>query len=338
MTTKPRILVSVPAGERQLYLASDAQAELQSFAEVFWHEQAEGATGLKPEERRHLADVDGVITTGPLSATDLDAASRLRIIGVLGSSVRRVTPEIAIPRGIAVVNAPIAMGRSVAELALGLILSCLRHIPQMDHHLRTGGWRETRYLRRDLTGRTIGVIGAGAVGRQMIALLAPFRGRIVVYDPYLSTDPAGSPAQELDVELVGLDDLLCQAEVITIHAGMTRETTSLIGRRELELLQESAVLVNTARGRVFDEAALIEKLREGRIMAGLDVFAEEPLALESELRRLPNVVLTPHAGGYTYDMYTRRGFEMVADIRRFFVGQLPISQLTLEQTRRHAGG
>src|SRR5688500_12092960 len=94
MTSKPRILVSLPVGERQLYLVPDAQAELQSFAEVYWHEQAEGTTGLKPEERRHLADVDGVITTGPLTATDLDAASRLRIIGVLGSSVRRVTPEI----------------------------------------------------------------------------------------------------------------------------------------------------------------------------------------------------------------------------------------------------
>lgn len=332
MTQKPHILVSLPQGERELYLVPGAQAELQTFAHGVWHEQADGSADLRPDERHLLANVDGVITSGNLNESDLDAAPRLRIIGVLGSSVRRVTPEVAIPRGIAVVNAPWAMGRAVAELALGLLLSCLRDIPQMDRHLRGGGWRETRSLRYDLTGRTIGLIGVGAVGQNMVALLAPFRGHLMAYDPYL---PAAK-AQALEIERVGLDDLLRRAEVITIHAGMTRETTCLIGRRELGLLRDGAILVNTARGRIFDEPALIEKLREGKIMAGLDVFAQEPLAPDSELRRLPNVVLTPHAGGYTHDMYYRRGFELVADIRRFFAGERPLHQLTLEQVRRHA--
>jgi phosphoglycerate dehydrogenase-like enzyme len=332
MIDKPNLLISLPKGERELYLVPDAQAELQSFAQVVWHEQTEAQIGLTSVERLLLAEVDGVITSGSLSEADFDAAPRLRIIGVLGSSVRRITPEAACARGIAVVNAPASMGRAVAELALGLILSCLRDIPQMDRHLRAGGWRETRWLRYDLTGRTIGIIGVGAVGQQMIELLAPFRGHILAYDPYLSS----AQAQALAVERIGLDDLLRRAEVLTIHAGMTRETTCLIGRHELSLLCDGITLVNTARGRIFDEQALIEKLREGKIRAGLDVFADEPLAPDSELRRLPNVVLTPHAGGYTHDMYRQRGFELVADIARFFQGEHPRHQLTLEQIRHHA--
>jgi phosphoglycerate dehydrogenase-like enzyme len=202
------------------------------------------------------------------------------------------------------------------------------------HGQGAGGWQEGYRLRHDLTGSTVGLVGFGAIARQLVSLLSllrPFACRLLAYDPYAPPDVAAA----LGVSSTGLDDVLSQADVVSVHAGATDETRGLIGVRELALLRDGAVVVNTARGRIIDDTALIAELRRGRIQAGLDVFATEPLAADSELRQLPNVVLTPHVGGFTEEMYQRRALALVEDLRRVFAGEPPTSRVTLAQAIRH---
>jgi phosphoglycerate dehydrogenase-like enzyme len=326
-------VVLVPSDLRARSFGHAAVSALETFARVTGNPHARPLSDA--EKAALLPDADAVVTypgEPGLTRQLLQSAPRLRAIGVLGHSVAAANPRAADALGIAVLNTADAHGRSVAELALGLILSCLREIPQLDRVLRAGGWHEAFPLTRDLYGKTVGLVGFGAIARLLVGFLRPFECRLLASDPYV----AAADAAALGVALTALDDLLSRADVVSIHAGGTAATHRLIGARELGRLRDGAVLVNTARGRIIDEAALIAELRRGRIAAGLDVFAVEPLPGDSELRRLPNVILTPHAGGWTKEMFGRRALALVEDLRRVLAGEQPLSRVTLDQALRHS--
>lgn len=228
-------------------------------------------------------------------------------------------------RGIRVTSSAAAIAVDVAQTTVALMVITVKKILPYSRLLAAGGWSERPYgLPGELRGKTIGIIAASHVGRNVIRLLKNYdTGTILLADPYLGDEAA----RELGVSRVPLADLLARADVVSCHAPSTPETRHLLNADNLHLLKNGAVLINTSRGALIDEAALIAQLRTGRMLACLDVFDPEPPSPDSELRRLPNVLLTPHLAGCVSDC-TRCGEFAVDDLQRLFAGEQPRFEVT----------
>jgi phosphoglycerate dehydrogenase-like enzyme len=254
----------------------------------------------------------------PLSASDIAKGARLRLIQKIGVGVNTIDLEAAKSRGIAVCNMPGTNTRAVAEMALLLMLACLRRLPLIDRATRDGrGWQLSSDLQdsyAELSGRTVGLVGYGAVGRTLAPILAAL-GAAVIY-----TDTAPDPSAATAFRT--LDALLREADIISLHVPLTPETANLIDRKRLESMRPGAILVNTARGGLVDQAALVEALRSGRLAAaGLDVFDPEPVSAGEPLLKLDNVVLTPHLAWLTTGTLRRSLEVAVENCRRLAAGE-----------------
>ncbi len=244
----------------------------------------------------------------------------VRLVAHTAGSIRHLAPLDLVARGLRVSHAAGIIADAVAEFVIGTVLLGLRQLHEIDRGMRAGeAWRP---LRERTTGRllgtcTVGVIGAGYVGRKVIRLLRAFGASVLVYDPLL--DAAG--AEALGVSLRTLDDLLAESDIASLHAPVLPETWGMIGAAQLGRMKDGALFVNTARAALVDEAALLQELQSGRINAALDVFASEPLPLDSPFRALPNVILSPHSAGHTTDTYLRQGEAMVDEVRRYLRGE-----------------
>ena len=318
-----KIAVGVPTAEHEHHFRAPARALLERAAsEIVWCEGAEPWSDAEKAER--LADVDALITgwgDSGLSPSAIASARKLRLVAVLGGSVAQFSPNALFERGVRITHTARAIGVTVAEFALAGILGLAHNIPFLAREVERGEWaHETRQGAFNLSGKTVALIGCGAIGRQLIRLMSGFAVRVVVYDPYLSDWGIAT----LGAERVTLEDALRQADVVSLHAGLTDETWHMLGREQLALIRDGAVLVNTARGEVSDEDALAERLAAGTIRALLDVFRKEPLPADSPLRGLPNVVLTPHYAGVSEDTLERMGLDVVHDVIAFFDGR-PLS-------------
>jgi phosphoglycerate dehydrogenase-like enzyme len=224
----------------------------------------------------------------------------VRIIAQTGNHAYHVDLPAARELGIVIARASAGASVGAAELAIALAMAVMRQIPSSDAAIRAGEWSTPST--RVMAGKTMGIIGLGRIGRHVAKLASAFGMRVVAWSPRLT--PAA--ARENNAEHRELDALLAEADVVSIHASLTQESRGLLDARRLRLMKPDACLVNTSRGPVVDEAALVAVLREGRILgAGLDVFAEEPLPPAHPFTRLPNVVLTPHLGWPTDDGYAR---------------------------------
>ncbi len=220
------------------------------------------------------------------------------------------------------------------------MLMSLRHIPQSMDILRQEGGPQGMVKMavaffelkgNELWGKTVGIIGLGAVGREVAKRLKGFGTKLLVYDPYVSQEAV----DELDAAIVELDSLLREADVVTLHAALTDETKGMLGRRELDLMKPSALLVNTARAELTDEGALVDALEKGGIAgAALDVFVEEPPASDHPLLQLPNVIATPHIGGNTYEIPVHQSRIVVSDLERLFQGEKPLHVVNPETLDR----
>jgi D-3-phosphoglycerate dehydrogenase / 2-oxoglutarate reductase len=240
---------------------------------------------------RVLATVTGlVVGLQPLPAETFAAAANLRYVLRIGTGMDNIDVEAAGARGVVVESLPGLNAPAVAEYAFGLMLAAARRIPEADRSMRAGEF--TRFPGRHLGGRTLGLIGYGEIARLMVPKARGFDMDVIAY--------RRSPAPNGDgVRQVGLDALLTQSDFISVHVPLTEQTRSLIGRREFGLMRDGVVLVNTARGAVMDEQELYHALVSGKVAAcGLDVFASEPPG-DSPLLTLPNVVASPHNGGYS---------------------------------------
>jgi D-3-phosphoglycerate dehydrogenase len=226
--------------------------------------------------------------------------------------VDNIDVPAATERGVAVLNAPSGNTISAAELAFSLMLSLARRIPAADQSMHRGEWDKKSFTGTELMGKTLGLIGAGRIGGEVARRARAFGMRVVAYDPYLSPQRA----QALELEIAALDDVLSQADVVTIHTPLTEATTGLIGDPELATMKRGALLVNASRGGVVDEAALVRALESGQLGgAGLDVYAVEPLPAEHPLRRVPNLVLTPHLGASTHEAQQNVAVEIAQAVR-----------------------
>lgn len=239
--------------------------------------------------------VDGIIARGKVTATAIRAATHLRVISRHGSGYNSVDITEANARGIPVFVAAAANAQSVAEHAIGLLLSVARDAAVADRNIRNGAWERGRFG-IELAGKTLGLVGFGAIGRKVANIASAIGMQTLVYDPYAKELSSKDGIEVLD----SLDALLARSQVLSLHCPLTSESTGLLGARELALLPKGAIVINSARGALIDETALIEALKSAHLRgAGLDTVATEPMNDDNELRRLENVVLTPHIGAHT---------------------------------------
>ena len=252
----------------------------------------------------------------PVTAEVMDQARRLRLVHKIGVGLDAVDLDYAKRRGIAVCNMPGTNTPAVAEFALTLMLSCLRRIVPFSNDVsRGGGWparNENLGRLGEIAGRTVGLVGYGAVAQRLSKILAAMGAKVVAYDPFLSS---------ADVPLLDLDSLVEQSDIISLHVPLTSETANLFNKVRLGRIKRGSILVNTARGPLVDELALEEKLRAGDVAAaGLDVAVEEPPRPDHPLRSLENVVMTPHLAWLTDETWRRSVDVIVENCRRLKAG------------------
>ena len=252
----------------------------------------------------------------------LEGASSLRFVGVCRNATNHVDIESATRHGILVVNTPARNAQAVAEHSLGLMLSLARQIPKAHGYVTGGRWRNPAepYLSMrgvELAGRTLGIVGLGAIGRRLAVTASALGMTLLAHDPYLRDAPDG-------VRLVDLDTLRAPSDFVAIHAPHTPETGGLLDARRLGLMKPTAYLVNLSDASIVSEDAVVAALRARQIAgAAFDVFETHPVSPNSPLLSLDNVVLTPHIGGATEETIERHSRLMADDIRRFLAGQRP---------------
>jgi phosphoglycerate dehydrogenase-like enzyme len=274
--------------------------DLRRLGEVAVHTTKAGG---RDELMARLSEAHVVLNVRSYTSFDaatLEALPQLALIAVFGTGTDNIDLDAAARLGIAVVNAPGANARSVAEHAVALALAVARAIPHHDRDVRAGRW--VHHEGPEFEGKTFGVVGLGNIGRHTARIASAFGMRVLAWS--LTRDDAR--ARDCGAEPAELDDLLRRSDVVSLHVAATERTRRMVGARELGMLKPGAILVNTARGALVDEAALVEALRANQIFgAGLDVFVDEPLPAGHPLTLLDNVVLTPHAGWVTREARER---------------------------------
>ena len=247
----------------------------------------------------------------------LDQAPDLKIIAHSAGSIKGIVSEEVWKRKITVTSTASALGIGVAEFTLGIMLTTMKRVWWFNELTHKGFWREDKEVKKvkEPYKAIVGVIGAGNVGRNFIRLLKNLEVKILLYDPYCSEDEA----KELGAKKVSLEDLMKNSDVVSLHAPNIPSTYHMINRDNLKLLKDGAIFINTARGASVDEEALIEELKKDRITACLDVTEPEPPKMDSFLRKLPNVILTPHIAGAVANNRFRQGNYAVSEIVRFFL-------------------
>jgi phosphoglycerate dehydrogenase-like enzyme len=247
----------------------------------------------------------------------LEHASRLKLISILGTGTDNVDLAAAARRGVTVTNTPAVGAPSVAELTIGLMLAAVRAIPLSDTRVRSGAWQHVEGP--ELEGKTLGVLGLGAIGGRVAHIGRGLGMRVVAW----SVTPDPTRATALGVELVERDEVFRQSDVVSVHLRNTPEMRGVVGARELALMRPTGYVINTARGALVDSDALAAAIRAGKLAgAGLDVFTEEPLPPErNAFLDLPNVVLTPHLGAVTREANARSRAMPVDNIIAFLEGR-----------------
>jgi phosphoglycerate dehydrogenase-like enzyme len=290
--------------QRQLALPDIGLSLLDAHPEVAYGFLTEDRPEYEPPQ---LMDLDALISLKPrVTAASLEGVERLAVIGRCGVGYDNVDLKACTERGIAVFITPEGVMRPMAESIVAFVLALSHDLVRKDRLMRGGNWAEsTRKLGREPRGRTIGTIGFGNIAREAIRLLRVFDpARILVYDPFVTAESVA----EAGADTASLDELLAASDYVLVNCPLTPTTRGLIGEAELRRMKPEAVLVNTARGPIVQEAILIQALRERWIAAAaLDVFEREPLDLASPLLHLDNVILTSHSIGWTEELFRDMG-------------------------------
>ncbi|NMV36621.1 NAD(P)-dependent oxidoreductase [Ralstonia insidiosa] len=249
-----------------------------------------------------------IVRYGKVNARIMDAAANLQVISKHGSGIDVIDQDAAVARGIAVRAAVGANAAAVAEHAWALILACAKAVPQLDARMRAGHWDKATHKSVELDGRTLGLVGLGAIGRRAAAIGVAFGMNVIAFDPYSKEAPAG-------VKLVSLGELYAQSDVVSLHCPLTAENRKMLNRDAFSCFKPGAILVNTARGGLIDEAALAEALASGQLRAaGLDSFDVEPMTTPHPFQDIANVILSPHIGGVSDAAYVNMGKGAAANV------------------------
>ncbi len=314
---RPKVVVAEPI----------AEAGLAALAEGCEVDLAVGASRAELAER--LADAAGlVVRSGTKVDGDLLAAApELKVVGRAGIGVDNIDVVAATEAGVLVVNAPEANTISAAEHTLALLLAQARRVAEADRSVRAGEWERGRFQGVELHDKTLGVIGLGRIGTLVAERARAFGMRVVAYDPYVAEDRIRQLGAESAAELAGL---LAEADFLTIHLPLTRDTERLLGPGEFAQMKDGVRIVNTSRGGIVDEEALAAAVRSGKVAgAALDVFAEEPLP-DSPLREFGQVVLTPHLGASTREAQDKAGVAVARAVAAALRGELVRSAVNLD--------
>lgn len=305
-------------------ISPETEKVLQSIGRVIRYQSEEpGGRRVDPEQVAELiGEADAVLTSWGAPKFDetlLKRAPKLKVIAHAAGTIKGFVPLEVFDRGIAVTHAAALIAEAVGEWALTVTLMSLRRAYEFNRTMHEGGWAKRDFgFGQALYGKRVGIVAASMTGRAFIKLLQPFGCDIVVFDPYLSDERA----KQLGVSRIdSLDELFRTSDVVSNHTPTTPETDGMIGAKQLSLLRDDMLFVNTARARAIDYEALVKELKSGRFRAALDVFPKEPLDAASALRGLPNVILSPHVAGGTEESRKRLGAGMVEELRRFFAGE-----------------
>lgn len=242
-----------------------------------------------------------IVRYGKVGAAAMDAAPALRVISKHGSGTDNIDKAAAKERGIEVVAAVGANANAVAEHAFALLLACAKSIPAVDARMHAGHWEKASHSSLELSGRTVGIVGLGAIGRRFARMAEGFGMKVVAFDPFAKDVPD-------HVTLVDLEELFARSDVISLHCPLTEDNQGLLNANTLARCKPGVIIVNTARGALIDEAALLDSVRSGHVRAaGLDSFAVEPMALGHPFQSQRGFVLSPHVGSVTSDAYINMG-------------------------------
>jgi len=302
-----KVLIADPVGEEGIgILRSGAEVDIRP--------------GLKPEELISIiSDYEALVVRSQtqVSAKVIEAGKNLLVIGRAGVGVDNIDVEEATRRGIVVVNAPTGNTTSATEHTLALMLALARHIPQANAVLKSGVWRRSDFVGTEVRNKTLGIIGLGNVGSEIARRARGLEMRIIACDPFISIEYA----RNLQVELVPLKQLLKESDFITLHIPLTAATKGLIGAKEMALLKPTVRIINTARGGLIDEVALVKAVKEKRVAgAAFDVFATEPLT-RSILFEEDNIIVTPHLGASTTEAQAMVAQDVAEQIIVVFKGE-----------------
>ncbi len=287
----------------------DGRAEIKVFAEPF---------GTEEKAAKLLADFEiivGMRERTPFPATLIRRLPKLKLLITTGMRNASFDLEAAAGRGITVCGTDL-VGSPTSELAVGLMIALMRDLPGQFGSMQQGGW-QTR-AGHDLAGKTLGMLGLGKLGSAVAAVGNAFKMKVIAWSQNLTEKRAA----ECNARRVEKDELFRQSDVISIHLILSDRTRGIVGSRELGLMKPTAYLINTSRGPIVDEAALLKTLQEKRIAgAGIDVYSEEPLAASHAIRKLDNVLLTPHLGYATAENYAKMYGDAIEDILAFLDGK-----------------
>lgn len=293
MSAKPAVLVTAAD------LAPQAVELLHDYELVY--------AGKTPSEEdiaalcKHHDPVAVIVRYGKVGALAMDAAPALRVISKHGSGTDTIDKAHAKARGIEVRAAVGANAAAVAEQALALLLACAKSVPLLDARMHAGHWDKATHKSVELGGRTIGLVGLGAIGKRFAKMAKALEMRVLAFDPYASDVPH-------DVEMVDLATLWQSADAISLHCPLTDDNRNLLDAETLARCKRGVIVVNTARGGLIDEPALLAAVRSGQVAcAGLDSFAVEPMVQGHPFQNQPGFILSPHVGGVTSDAYVKMG-------------------------------
>ena len=305
--------------------------EISQFGESIYFNGEDNPT--PSDAGKLIAGADAAITSwgAPRLCEEILAeAPDLKLVLHAAGSVKGIVSPDLWKRGVRVANSADPLGKGVAETALALTITSLKNIWRLSAGCRRGEWNEGYGKIREVYGICIGVIGAGHAGRHYIRLMRQFDVDVLLYDPTLSEEQA----VQLGAKKVDLDILLKNADVVSIHAPSVPATDKMLNSQTLKLMKDGAILINTARGSIVDEPALVEELNRNRIFACIDVTDPEPCALSHPFRTLPNVILTPHIAGAVNNGLYRIGAHICNELRLFsengtLTGEIKEKDLTL---------
>ena len=302
-----KVLIADPIAEEGIDI-------LRSCAEV------DVKTGLKPEELIPIiGDYEALVVRSQtqVSAEVIRAGEKLQVIARAGVGTDNVDIEAATRRGIVVVNAPTGNTISAAEHTIALMLALARHIPQANALLRSGVWKREDFMGTEVRNKTLGIIGLGGVGSEVARRARGLEMKLVAHDPFISVDHA----RNLQVELVSFEQLLKESDFITLHLPLTESTKGLIGAKELSLVKPQVHIINTARGGLIDDEALVKAIKKKRVAgAAVDAFPEEPVT-SSVLFESDNIIVTPHLGASTAEAQVMVARDVATQIVDVLKGQ-----------------
>jgi D-3-phosphoglycerate dehydrogenase len=293
-----KVLVSDPLAKEGIEILKQAGIDVEE------------KTGLSPDDLvKVIPDYDGIIVRSATKVTKdvIEAGKNLKVIGRAGVGLDNVDREAAKAKNIKVVNTPAATSISVAELALGMMFSAARRLPQADASTKAGKWEKKKFKGFELYGKTLGIIGIGRIGTELAKRARALGMNVLAYDPYVK---ASEYAQSVD-----FDKLLAESDYISLHIPKTAETTHILNKTAFDKMKEGAVVINCARGGVVDENALYDAISSGKVrIAAMDVYEAEP-AKEHKLFSLEQVIVTPHVGAQTAEGQTRAGIQIAELVR-----------------------